>query len=180
LNSLTPLVNFRFIAMAHNEHEIPLVRDLAPRTGADVLSFKKLNPRAMDPYGDREEADPGGGAGYLPTDTRYWRFTLDARTGMRRRLRHNPCRQLWTAPVIHWDGTVCPCAFDPREKYTLGSLQSHSFREIWQGAAYQHLRRRFRSGWQQVPLCADCSYAYKGGDCSRETIADAIFYGQSS
>jgi len=166
--------------MAHNEHEIPQVKELAPRLGADVLSFKTLNPRSMDPYGDREDADPGGGFGYLPRSQRYWRFTPDPRTGARQRLRHNPCRHLWTAPVIHWDGTVCPCAFDPREKYALGSLRNQSLAEIWQGEAYRRLRSRFRSAWQDIPLCSDCTYAYKGGDCSRETVAEAIFYARSA
>jgi len=180
LASATPVVNFRFIVMAHNEHEIPQVKELAPRLGADVLSFKTLNPRSMDPYGDREDADPGGGFGYLPRSQRYWRFTPDPRTGARQRLRHNPCRHLWTAPVIHWDGTVCPCAFDPREKYALGSLRNQSLAEIWQGEAYRRLRSRFRSAWQDIPLCSDCTYAYKGGDCSRETVAEAIFYVRSA
>jgi radical SAM protein with 4Fe4S-binding SPASM domain len=180
LGSVTPVINFRFIVMGHNEHEIPQVRELAPRSGADVLSFKTLNPRSMDPYGDREEADPGRGTSYLPEDTRYWRFVPDPGTRARQRLQRNPCRHLWTTPVIHWDGTVCPCAFDPREKYVLGSVRNQSFRAIWRGEAYQRLRRRFRSGWQEIPLCTDCTYAYKGGDCSRETIAEATFYDRPS
>ncbi len=179
LGSVTPIINFRFIVMAHNEHEIPQVRELAPRSGADVLSFKTLNPRSMDPYGDREEADPGGGASYLPEDKSYWRFAPDPRTGGRQRLRRNPCRQLWTAPVIHWNGTVCPCPFDPRERYVLGSLKDHSLRQIWQGEAYQCLRRRFRVNWEEIPLCTDCTYAYKGGDCSRETVAEVTTYARS-
>ncbi len=179
LASRTPLVNFRFIVMAHNEHEIDQAKQLAPRYGADVLTFKTLNPCSMDPYGDRTEVDPGGGADYIPRSRRYQRFAPDPRTGTRRRLRRNPCRQLWTAPVVHWDGTVCPCFFDPREKYVLGSLQRQSFREIWQGEAYRSLRQRFRSAWQDIPLCSDCSYAYSGGACFRETVAEAVFYGPS-
>ena len=162
--------------MSHNEHEIPEVKKLAPSLGADVLSFKKLNHRARDPYADRDEVDPGQGTDYLPQDGRYWRFRMDPRTGTPRRVRRNPCRQLWTNPSIHWDGTVCCCAYDPREKYALGSVAQRDFREIWRGEAYRGLRRRFRSDWNEISLCADCSYAYKGGDCSRETIAEAIFY----
>jgi radical SAM protein with 4Fe4S-binding SPASM domain len=176
LQSATPLINFRFIVMAHNEHEIPAVKELAPSLGADVLTFKTLNPRAMDPYGDREEEDPGKGAGYLPRNTKYWRFRPAADGRTPQRLRRNPCRHLWNHPTVHWDGTVCPCEYDPREKYPLGSMKNQNFREIWNGEAYRRLRGRFRSGWQEIPLCSDCSYAYQGGNCSRETIAEAVFY----
>jgi radical SAM protein with 4Fe4S-binding SPASM domain len=180
LQSATPLINFRFIVMAHNEYEIPLVKAMAPRLGANALTFKTLNPRAMDPYSDREESDPGAGSQYLPRDEKYWRFKPDSQRGAPERLRRNPCKHLWVMPTVHWDGTICACAFDPREQYPLGSLERQSFREIWQGEAYRQLRRGFRSGWQKVPLCADCSYAYKGGNCSRDTIAEAIFYDQPS
>jgi radical SAM protein with 4Fe4S-binding SPASM domain len=176
LGSKTPLVNFRFIAMAHNEHEIPLVKKLAPSLGADALTFKTVNPFLGDTYADREQAETERGLLYLPKDERYRRFKLDPRTGRPRRRRRNPCRQLWTTPSIHWDGTICPCTFDSRERYPLGNLNEQSFREIWQGEAYRELRRRFRSDRDRLELCADCTYAYEGGDCSRESIAEAIFY----
>ncbi len=176
LGSRTPLVNFRFIVTAHNEHEIPQVKELVPRLGVDVLTLKTLNPFLGDPYADREEANLEEGASQVPESAKYRRFKPERDGEMPKRLRHSPCKHLWRNPSVHWDGTVCPCSFDPREKYSLGSLQSLSFREIWQGEAYRGLRRRFRFNWRAVPLCADCSYAYKGGDCSRDTIAEAIFY----
>ena len=40
------------------------------------------------------------------------------------------------------------------------------------------MRRQFRDSWSRTPvLCADCSYAWEGGDCSHETIAELIFDG---
>lgn len=120
LQSATPLINFRFIVMAHNEHEIPRVKDLAPQLGANVLTFKTLNPRSMDPYGDRDEENPGKGTEYLPRNRDYWRFKPADGGAAPQRVRRNPCKQLWNCPTVHWDGTVCPCAFDPREKYPTG------------------------------------------------------------
>ena len=38
------------------------------------------------------------------------------------------------------------------------------------------MRRQFRDDWTQMPRCGDCSYAWEGGTCSHETIAESIFY----
>ena len=44
--SRTPLINLRFIAMKHNEHEISGLQDFARSLGVDAVSIKTLNPHA--------------------------------------------------------------------------------------------------------------------------------------
>jgi radical SAM protein with 4Fe4S-binding SPASM domain len=170
----TPLVNFRYIVMAQNEDEISRVKELAPSLGVDALTFKTLNPHSVDPY-TPSTRDPGGGKAFLPRDPRYRRFRYEA-GGTRLRRKRNPCKQLWNNPVIHWDGTVISCSYDPREQFPLGNLREASFAEIWNSEAYRGLRHRFRKDWEHMPRCNDCSYAWDGGSCSHETIAEAIFY----
>jgi radical SAM protein with 4Fe4S-binding SPASM domain len=168
-----PFVNFRFIAMRHNEHEIPQLRELARSLGVDALTLKTCNPCSQDPYAANEAAQRY--ADYLPQDRRLWRFKG---YGMDSRVRHrrNPCRHLWCYPSVHSNGVVCPCTFDPQEKFPLGDLWQATFRNIWSSQPYRRLRRQFRADWNQVPLCRECSYAYEGGDCSRETICEAVFF----
>ncbi len=178
LGSRTPLINFRFIAMAQNEHEIPMVKELAPAIGADALTFKTLNPHSIDPYAASAD-DPGGGMDFLPREERYRRFRAGPDGELRVRRRRNPCKHLWTHPVIHWNGTVVSCSYDPDEQYPLGNVLESDFRRIWYGEAYRRLRGQFRDGWRSMPRCSDCSYAYAGGSCSHETIAEAIFYGHT-
>jgi radical SAM protein with 4Fe4S-binding SPASM domain len=175
LGSSTPLINFRFIVMAQNEDEIPRVRELAPSVGADALTFKTLNPHSIDPYAP-SAGDPGGGAMFLPRDPRHRRFRYNADGATRRRRKRNPCKQLWNNPVIHWDGTVISCSYDPREQFPLGNLKEKSFAEIWNGEAYRRLRRQFREDWEHMPRCNDCSYAWEGGSCNWETISEAVFF----
>jgi radical SAM protein with 4Fe4S-binding SPASM domain len=175
LGSPTPLVNFRFIVMAQNEDEIPRVKELAAGLGVDVLTFKTLNPDTEDFYIPLSE-ETTDGRFYVPRDQRYRRFKAGPDGQRRARRTRNPCKHLWTHPVVHWDGTVVSCSFDPDEQYPLGNVCDTGFEDVWNGSAYRTLRRKFRDAWQTVPRCCDCSYAWKGGSCSHESIAEAIFF----
>jgi MoaA/NifB/PqqE/SkfB family radical SAM enzyme len=170
LGSARPAINFRFIPMAHNEHEIPAIRELAETLGVDVLSFKTLNNCQQDPYSDHQD----DGAQFFPRDKRYHRFRTDA-AGRRIRRRRNPCKQLWNNPSVHWDGTVSLCSLDPQGRCVLGDLRRQSFGEIWRGEAYRRQRKMFRDDWNSMLMCGDCSYAYEGGSLCCETIAEAVF-----
>jgi radical SAM protein with 4Fe4S-binding SPASM domain len=176
LNSETPLINLRFIPMRHNEHEIPKLKDMARSLGVDALTFKTLNPYSSDTNGSKATEKKEGWREFLPENPLYRRFKYSADRQSRLRRTSNPCRQLWNNPVVHWDGKVCPCTYDYRDKYFLGDLKKDTLKNIWFGDAYRGIRRRFRADWEDIPLCKECSYAYEGGSCIDETIAEAFFY----
>jgi len=162
-NAERPLINLRFLVMKHNESEVPRLKDLAMSLGVDVLSLKTLNP-----YGSDTELLPEN-PGY-----RRFRYADDGQTPLRRA--HNPCKNLWNMPAIHWNGTVALCTYDYEEEYALGDLGTDSFRDIWHGAEYRRLRRQFRADWERIDLCNHCSFAYEGGSCIDEIIAEAHFF----
>jgi radical SAM protein with 4Fe4S-binding SPASM domain len=175
LNSNTPLINLRFLVMRHNEHEIPKLPDLARSLGVDALTFNTLNSHC-------QETDPTKRAlletryqEFLPRNRRYQRFRYTL-TGDKRRVERNPCKRLWNNPAIHWDGTVTSCFFDYGEKRKLGNVGTDTLGAIWRGVEYRKLRRAFRLGWEKLPLCSDCSNSFVGGDCSWETMSEAIFF----
>ena len=171
LNSRTPLLNLRFLPMKHNEHEIPLLRDFARSLGVDALTLKTLNP-----YEQGEcHSTKASGTEFVPQNPQYQRFEYDE-TGFRIRLERNPCKRPWNNPVLRWDGKISPCSFDPHNHYVMGDLMRQSFREIWFGDAFSQLRRQFRQDYRQIGLCAGCSYAFKGGCCGNETIAEAHYF----
>jgi radical SAM protein with 4Fe4S-binding SPASM domain len=82
---------------------------------------------------------------------------------------------MWNMPAIHWNGTVALCTFDCNEDFVLGDLGTDRFEDVWYGAEYRRLRRQFRSDWESIPLCDSCSFAYEGGSCIDEIIAEASF-----
>jgi radical SAM protein with 4Fe4S-binding SPASM domain len=171
-----PLVNLRFIAMKHNEHQIPHLKQWARSLGVDVLSIKTLNPCANDTYREGKIDNLSGGEFLNPADISYKRFHYARGTLLPIMVRRNPCKNLWNAPTVHFDGTVCPCTYDYNERYVFGKLASSSFKDIWFGRPYLQMRRTFRKSWKSIPFCANCSYAYEGGSCIDETIADAVFF----
>lgn len=170
LKSKTPLVNFRFIVMKDNEHEIPAVRELAASLGVDALTFKTMNP------GFNYGVTPVHDTHSIPENQRYRRFVYG--DGDRGPIRNtiNPCKNLWNSAVIHWSGVISPCCNDPHEKNALGDLRSDSFANTWSGPLYRTMRRRFRLNWEEIPLCRDCTNAFKGGSRNDETVAETIFF----
>lgn len=179
LKSKTPLINLRFIVMKHNEHEIPKLKELARSLQVDALTLKTLNPVNRDFYAQDKSEDRIQND-FLPEDHFYRRFKYDT-TGLNViQVKQNSCKQLWNNPVIHWNGTVCTCSYDPKEKHVLGDLHQEPFKKIWDGTAYRSLRCQFRKGWKKLPLCGDCSYAYEGGNCYNQTIAEAFFFNPES
>jgi radical SAM protein with 4Fe4S-binding SPASM domain len=170
LGSATPLVNFRFIVMRHNEHEIPGLRDFARSIGADALTLRRFhNVPKQGPFWVDEAAK------LVPRQKQYQLPPRDE-DGRPVRAKYNPCRTLWNNPTIHWDGSVVSCSMDFGEQRVLGNVTDNTFREIWEGEAYRRLRRSFRRGWQQLELCSECASGYAGGDFGRDATADLVFF----
>ena len=166
-----PTVNLRFVVTSRNEHEIPVMRGLAAELGVDVLSFKTLNDSLKDPYADGEVMEPGLG----PRDVRFQRFRKDLE-GRRIRRKNNPCKQLWNCPSIHWNGNVCLCSLDPQDRCVTGNVRDTAFREIWYGEIYRGYRKEFRTNWNGMLMCGQCSYAYEGGSLNCETVPEVVFF----
>lgn len=171
LQSKAPFINLRFIAMKHNEHEIPELRDFANSLGVDAVTLKTLNPHDDG----RIIADEEYGSEFIPENPSFQRFKYDNKTHARIRLRFNPCKTLWNSPTLHSDGKVCQCTFDVNADYVLGDITQKSLKEIWEGDLYLSLRSKFRDNYQQIPLCSGCTFAFEGGSCNTETIAEVHF-----
>lgn len=175
LGAATPLVNFRFIVMRHNEHEISQVEDFARSLGVDVMTLRKFHAvpdSRREGLEDESDLMPGQGKFRLPA------VPQDGAGPVR--VDHNPCKNLWNCPTIHWDGTVCSCFMDFNEQRPLGSLAAQTFRQIWWGGAYAGLRRAFRERWKDLPRCGACASGFEGGDIGRESNAEAVFFQTSA
>lgn len=172
MNSKTPFINLRFIVMQHNEHEIPQLIKFARDLGVDALTLKTLNPHSSG----AACYDKNGDAAFLPLNPSYQRFRYDPLHGLRIRRRQNPCKVLWNNPTIHWNGKVCPCTFDVHDRNILGDLNHERFADIWWGERYTSMREQFRTDFRRIESCANCTYAFEGGACATEIIAEAHFF----
>jgi len=66
------------------------------------------------------------------------------------------CTFPWYAMVICWDGTVTPCPQDYMAHMNMGNVDRQTIREIWNGEAYQQLRRNLATNVQALKLCSKC------------------------
>jgi radical SAM protein with 4Fe4S-binding SPASM domain len=167
----TPLVHFRFLPTKHNEHEIPKLKEFARSLGVDALSLKTINPHDHEDF----HSNSVDGKDFIPLNPKYQRFNYDTE-GFPIRNKNNSCKRLWNCPVIHWNGKVSPCTFDPNDSYTLGDLGKESFKKIWSGSSYRKYRSEFRKNYRKLTLCKNCSCSFEGGMLSTECVADAHFF----
>jgi len=126
LKSKTPHVIFQFLVVKPNEHQIPEVYRLAEEIGVDEVKLKTAQVY------DYKDGNP-----LIPTIEKYARYA-ETPTGewvVKNELL-NHCWKLWHSCVITWDGMVVPCCFDKDAEYRLGDLKKESFKELWQGEAY--------------------------------------------
>ncbi len=66
------------------------------------------------------------------------------------------CTFPWYAMVICADGTVTPCPQDFYATLKLGNARVTSLKEIWNGPAYQQLRRQFATDIESLAICRKC------------------------
>ena len=171
LKSKTPVINFRFIPMKHNEHEIPLLEDFARSLSVDILTLKSLNPH------DHGEVDANiaTGLSFMPQDPRYRRFAYDE-NGSRIRLAKNPCKRPWINPSIHWDGKFPSVPLMPRTTLSWGTLRKRISKRSGGAKPIQSFRHQFRHNYRSIPFCDGCTNAFKGGDLGSETIRERYVF----
>lgn len=147
LGSSTPHLIFQFLVVKPNEHQIEEVHRLAEELGVDEVRLKTAQ------LYDYKNGNP-----LMPENEKYSRYIRkkDGSYAIKNRL-ENHCWKLWHSCVVTWDGRVIPCCFDKDAEYQLGDLKRHSFKEIWQGGAYQSFRTSLFKGRDQIEICKNCS-----------------------
>lgn len=151
LRSATPHIIFQFLVVRPNEHQIEAVHQLARDIGVNEVALKTAQVY------DYEHGHP-----LIPLQERYARYWKkpDGRYELKHALL-NHCWKLWHACVITWDGIVVPCCFDKDASHNMGNLRQQSFKEVWQGPAYQQFRQSLLQGRDQIDICTNCSEGCK-------------------
>jgi radical SAM protein with 4Fe4S-binding SPASM domain len=73
-----------------------------------------------------------------------------------------PCSRLWRTFTVLANGDVSLCCLDYDGQHILGHVDGRrSIRDIWNGHAYQNVRRAHRRARQsEIALCANCTKAF--------------------
>ncbi len=150
LKKKNPYIEFQFIVMKQNEHQLEDVKKYCKDVGVDILLFKTMQISSYE-----------NALKFLPDNPKYRRYLVkDGQISIKNKLK-NHCFALWRTSVITWDGKVVPCCFDKDAKYTLGILNGKSFSDIWTSEIYQNFRQSVLNNRRQNRICTNCTEGLK-------------------
>lgn len=139
-----PRIELQFIAMRHNEHELPEMRRLAKEWGVDRLRVKTVG------------AEDDATKNLVPAARLLSRYAADNATP---NVRHSFCTMAWDHTVVNVDGSVTPCCYlrpDMGPEFVMGNVFESSFTAIWRGERYRAFRAKMLAGREAMPVCNRC------------------------
>ena len=145
-----PYVEFQFIVMKQNEHQLDDVLTYGKDAGVDKVVFKTMQ------ISNYENAIK-----FLPSNNKYSRYIVQDNLYKIKNKMKNHCFALWRTSVITWDGKVVPCCFDKDAEFNLGLLNGKSFQEIWKSEKYQVFRQRVLDSRKSINMCTNCTEGLK-------------------
>ncbi len=159
LGSKTPFLEWQYIVMRQNEHQVEDAKRMAEELGVDTITFKRVD----FPHGSE---DIELARQWLP------RAELEARLANPFRKPYAEdgarCWRLWRSAVVNWDGGYAPCCYLTDAADDFGDVREHTIKEIWNNRQYRTARGLF--GKSEVPReyvgCIDCS-VYTGSRAAK-------------
>lgn len=145
-----PFVEFQFIVMKHNEHQLEDVIRYCKENEVDKLAFKTMQ---VSSYENAQK--------FLPSNVKYRRYIVENNSFRIKADIKDHCFALWRTSVITWDGKVVPCCFDKDAEFELGRLNGISFREVWHSEKYNAFREKILSNRRGVSMCTNCTEGLK-------------------
>jgi radical SAM protein with 4Fe4S-binding SPASM domain len=145
-----PFVEFQFIVMKQNEHQLDEVKKYCKEVGVDKLVFKTMQISSYE-----------NALKFLPTNKKFRRYALDDQSFRIKNEIKNHCFALWRTSVITWDGRVVPCCFDKDAENEIGLVNGKSFSEIWRSAKYYNFRKKILDDRKSESMCTNCTEGLK-------------------
>jgi len=136
VGSPTPAVEWQFIVMKHNEHQMDDVRRLAAEIGVDRVRFTS----AGMPFDDLK--NEALAAEWLPDNPDYRNYD-PAIMNEKGYLYEEKCFYLYRAMTVNPRGEVAPCCAIHHEHWDFGNLLDAPLAEVWNNRHYQASRALF-------------------------------------
>jgi radical SAM protein with 4Fe4S-binding SPASM domain len=145
-----PFVEFQFIVMKQNEHQMDDVKKYCNEVGVDKLVFKTMQVSSYE-----------NAVKFLPTNKKFRRYVLDNNSFAIKNEIKNHCFALWRTSVITWDGRVVPCCFDKDAVNEIGIVNGKAFGDVWKSEKYYDFRKKVLSSRKSVSMCTNCTEGLK-------------------
>lgn len=151
MHSKTPHLILQFLVLRANQHQIEEVKQLGKSLGVPDVRLKTAQV-----YDYEQDTD------FIPTIPKYARYQQTKPGDYQIKNKFlNHCWRMWHSCVITWDGSLVPCCFDKDAKHVLGSLQTGSFKEQWQGIMYNQFRNSLLKSRSEIDICKNCTEGTK-------------------
>jgi MoaA/NifB/PqqE/SkfB family radical SAM enzyme len=156
-----PILHMRLMAMRHNEHEVPRLREFAAAHDFDMASLRSLS--IID------SAEQSAHGEMLPQSATLRPYAYDG--GQRARRSDFVCQHAFTFPTLLADGTLVSCEQDYNASRPYGAMdRDTSFAEIWFGERARAVRKTIRDTPGEIGFCRNCPYADRPtSSCSLES-----------
>ena len=146
----TPYIEWQFIVMRQNQHQVSQARAMAKELGVDNMVLKKVDfPHGVDDLEVARRWTPVGDPDFHKEDP----FDKPYDEGGHR------CWRLWRSGVVNWDGGYAPCCYLTNAKHDFGDVKAQPIREIWNNQHYLSARGLFKG--DETPTakvgCLDCN-----------------------
>jgi len=157
----TPVVEWQYVVMKQNEHEVPEAEKMAKRLGVDLLRFIPVG-MPFEFKNRREVADqwyPSTYEGRVASDHQEQQYGQRGKPG--------PCFYLYRSMVVNPDGGVSPCCVVYRKNRDFADLSqlNGSLLDLWNNAKYRSARSIFAGrgggGSYQPTVCDECDIFQK-------------------
>jgi radical SAM protein with 4Fe4S-binding SPASM domain len=143
-----PILNWRYIVMKHNQHELPRLPEFAAENQFDILTIRTLV--IIDALAESYSS-------LIPTDTSYRAYGY--KNGQRINRSDFICENAFTFPAVLVDGTVVACDQDYNAQQPYGRLNdSTSFADIWWSRRAVEIRRTIRDKPANFSFCKNCPF----------------------
>lgn len=145
-----PFVEFQFIVMKQNEHQLDDVIAYGENTGVDKVVFKTMQ---ISNYNNAVK--------FLPENPKFRRYIVEKGSFKIKNKLKNHCFALWRTSVITWDGKVIPCCFDKDAEFNFGLLNGKTFQQIWFSDEYNAFRQNVLNSRKSINMCTNCTEGLK-------------------
>lgn len=94
---------------------------------------------------------------WLPVANRVAVSTKRDPQGVKEKMNHFPCHQIWQRLMICWDGEVRMCCGDWAGEIILGNAKKEKLYDIWHGDKLINIRKlHLANRFNEIPVCAKC------------------------
>lgn len=165
-NTVFPKLSWQFVIMGHNEHELPIAREMAKELG--MMEFNPIlswDP-SFSPVKDKEFVRRESGLGVASIEE-FKQKNAEEYTFV--------CSQLWKSPQINWDGKLLGCCVNKWGDF--GNVFEDGLEKCLKSEKYVYAKRMLmgrKKARNDIP-CSKCpTYKNNSGNLLKKKLKQAL------